>query len=237
MFHKTVIALLAITCLAGCGIGTHCISANGSPITKELVVPAFTGITNSGSIDVEVVKGDVQRVEVTGPPEIVAMMKTAVSGNVWEIATEKCYSTRGQVDVRITTPGLSSITTDGSGDVHSDDVFIDGKLSFTTSGSGDIMITGMNGKEVEVMTEGSGSITLNGTCTDLDAKSEGSGDVHAQGLSANKVKARIEGSGGMDVTAISELDANVQGSGNVRYRGKPQVSSKVEGSGSVVPME
>ncbi len=221
----------------GCRINIDCVNGNTDAVRKDLTVPAFTGIVSDGAIDVDIVKGDAQRVEVEAPAELIALVKTEVSGGVWTISTSKCYKTSKPFIVHITTNSLASIAIEGSGNVHSGDVFGTGETSFGTEGSGDIIVTGVNDKKIEARIEGSGSITLNGTCGDLDAGIEGSGDLHAQGLSANSVKAHVSGSGNVDITAISELDAHVEGSGNVRYRGTPRVTSKVDGSGAVVPAQ
>ena len=233
-FSFSVALLLLAT---SCRMNVDCVTSNSDPVRKDLPVASFTGVMSDGAIDVDIVKGDAQRVEVEAPAELIALVKTDVTGGVWTITTDKCYSTNKPFRVHITTTLLNSIGIDGSGNVHSEDVFGADKSSFSIQGSGDIIVAGVNGKSVEARIEGSGNITLNGTCTDLVANISGSGDLRAMDLSANSAKVDIQGSGDAALTAITELDARVEGSGNVRYRGKPKVTSKVEGSGAVVPAE
>ena len=217
--------------------GGDCVTGTGNTVRKTLTISEFNGISVEGSLDVHIVKGSAQLVEVVGQPELIALMTTDVEHGVWKIGTTGCFNTNKEFAVYITTNLLSSLATEGSGDIHSADVFGSGRSTFSVAGSGDIVVTGVNDKEVNAEIAGSGSITLNGTCTEFEAGVAGSGDVHAQGVSANTVEVSIDGSGGVDITAISELNVDVNGSGTVRYRGKPQVTSNVQGSGAVVPVD
>jgi Putative auto-transporter adhesin, head GIN domain len=241
MIGKNLAVVLAgIGLLCGCSMswsGANCASGTGDPIKKTISVAEFNGISVEGSIDVHIVKGNTQLVEVVGQPELIALLNTDVQHGVWKIGTNECFNTAKEFAVYITTNLLSSLATEGSGDIHSADVFGSGTSTFSVAGSGDIVVTGVNDKVVNTEIAGSGSITLNGTCTEFEAGIAGSGDVHAQGLSANTVEAMIDGSGGVDITAISELNAEINGSGTIRYRGKPQVTSDVNGSGAVVPFD
>ncbi len=238
--NKTWAGVVAVGLLSSCQMtwsGSDCVTGTGNTIKKTLSIAEFNGIVVEGSIDVHIIKGNEQLVEVVGQPELIALMNTDVQHGVWKIGTDDCFNTSKEFAVYITTNLLSSLATEGSGDIHSADVFGSGSSTFSVAGSGDIVVTGVNDKEVNAEIAGSGSITLNGTCTEFEAGVVGSGDVHAQGLSANAVEASINGSGSVDITAISELKADVNGSGDVRYRGKPQVTSNVQGSGAVVPVD
>jgi Putative auto-transporter adhesin, head GIN domain len=231
------IAIAAILLCSSCSwSGMENVTGTGEVVRKTLSVDAFNSITVEGSMDVHVVKGATPSVEVVGQAELIPLLSTSVSHGVWEIRTDKSYSTDKEFAVYITADLLTSMTIAGSGNIHSADVFGSGTSTFTIGGSGDI-VAEVNDKAVEAEVEGSGNITLSGTCTEFEGTIGGSGDIHAQGLSANSVNANINGSGNIDITAISELEAHVNGSGNVNYRGKPQVTSDVDGSGGVIPME
>lgn len=230
IFPIALIALFASGCSLDCEFG------KGAIQQQELKVAAFTKIQVEGSIDVIVEKGDSQRVTVDGEANLISLIKTDVNGDTWRIGTSKCYTTTQGLTVHIVTPNLSSIDVEGSGSVKSADVFPTAPVRFSCKGSGDITIDGINTQELKLDVEGSGAITLKGTCSELEANLEGSGDLHGKDLAANEAKIDVSGSGSATITAITKLDAKVQGSGEIRYAGKPEVNSKVEGSGSVVPL-
>ncbi len=230
LLTTAAIALFAMGCSLDCELG------NGAIQKQELKVATFTKIQVDGAIDVTVEKGDTQRVTVEGEPNLIQLIKTGVNGDTWRIGTSKCYTSTQGITVHIVSPGISSIDVEGSGSVHSADIFPTGPVRLSCKGSGDITIDGINTQELKLDMEGSGAITIKGTCSQLEAFLEGSGDLHGKDLTANEAKLDVSGSGSATITAITKLDAKVQGSGEIRYAGKPIVNSKVEGSGSVVPL-
>lgn len=233
----TTILLPVAICGIGCGMGmTDCVKGTGEVVTREIPVAMLNAIVVEGSIDVTVLRGDTQRVEITGQPELIALIKTKVDNGVWEITTTECYSTDRGLSVLLTVPMLNSVIVEGSGDVISEEVFNTGKTHLGIHGSGSIAIDTLHEGLLEVVIEGSGSASMHGTCRELDLRSNGSGDLRALGLAANEANVEMEGSGSVEITAISKLDAKLSGSGSLRYKGKPEVSTKLEGSGSVTPL-
>lgn len=220
----------------GCGMGTDCVKGTGEVVTRAIPVAMLNAIVVEGSTDVTVLRGDTQRVEITGQPGLIDLIKTKVDNGVWEITTTECYSTDGEFSVRLTVPMLNSVIIEGSGDVTSEEVFNTGKTHLAIKGSGSIVIDTLHEGLLEVVIEGSGSVSVGGTCRELELTSDGSGDLHALGLAANEAEIGLKGSGSAEFTAISTLEAELTGSGSLRYRGKPDVSTKVEGSGSVTAL-
>lgn len=213
-----------------------CVKGTGEVVTREIPVAMLNAIIVEGSTDVTVVRGDTQRVEITGQPELIDLIKTKVDNGVWEITTTKCWSSDHALTVRLTLPMLNSIILEGSGSVTSEQVFNTGKTHLAIKGSGSIAIDTLHEGLLDVILDGSGSVSMNGTCRELEFTSTGSGDLHALGLAANEVEIELKGSGSAEITAISELEAKLTGSGSLRYRGRPEVSTKVEGSGSVTAL-
>lgn len=205
-------------------------------MTRVVPVAMLNAIVVEGSTDVTVVRGDTQRVEVTGQSELIDLIKTKVDNGVWEITTTRCFSTDREFTVRLTLPMLNSVITEGSGNVTSEEVFNTGKTHLAIKGSGNIAIDTLHEGLLEVVIEGSGSVSVNGTCRELEFLSKGSGDLRALGLAANAAEIELKGSGSAELTAISELEADLTGSGSLHYKGKPEVSTKVEGSGSVTAL-
>ncbi len=228
-----VSALLLIT---ACGTGLSRVEGTGEPVTKVVPVAMLSGITVDGSMDVIVVRGDTQRVEVTAQPELIDLLKTKVDNGMWEVTTTADFRTDKGFIVRLTVPMLNSVIVEGSGSVTSEQVYNTGKTHLAVKGSGSIAIDTLHEGLLEVIIEGSGSISVNGTCRELELTGQGSGDLKALGLAANEADIDLHGSGGAEVTVISGLEATLSGSGSLRYRGKPEASTTVEGSGSVIAL-
>jgi len=231
---KVIIPLLFLLA-SGCSI--TCIHPTSPVEERTLDVASFTGIEVGGAAQVTVEKGDIQQVKVTAQPEVIALLETKVDGGVWDISTSKCWTSDKGLTIHITTPAaLTSVEVSGSADVELGNVFSTDKTELSTSGSGSISAAEINAKALKVDISGSGTITVRGTCTSMDADISGSGNLHAVDMAANAVDVDIAGSGKADVKAISTLNASVSGSGEVRYSGKPDLKSSISGSGSVMPL-
>lgn len=226
---------LAMALLPGCRV--DCIQGTGPVEERILELAPFHALDLGGSMGVTIEQGPAQQVVVTAQPEVIDLLRTEVSGGVWEIGTKACWNSAQGIRIRITTPAeLTSIDVAGSAEVDAGNVFSPDHVELSTSGSGTIRVAELNTKQLDLQISGSGSITVRGTCAALDGELTGSGEMHAVDLAANTVELTVTGSGGATVTAISTLHAEVSGSGSVRYGGKPQLHSTITGSGSVTPL-
>lgn len=236
--RRTNLAMTLIAILAFTGCTINCIDGTGPVESRELEIAPFTAIEVGGAISVSIEKGPAQTITVTGQGNLIDLLGTEVKGGVWKIRSPQCWRSHEPFHVHITTPSqFTGIEIGGSGDVTSADVFGSGRTKLAVHGSGKINIDGINEKQLDVSISGSGTATIRGTCSVLDASISGSGDLHGRDLAANEATISISGSGDAVITAISSLSAKVSGSGTVRYAGKPNVESKVSGSGAVIPLD
>lgn len=227
--------LLLALLVAGCRY--TCVEATGPVEDRRMEIAPFQAVAVSGASTVTLEKGDVQQVVVSAQADVIDLLKTEVSGGVWDISTKQCWNSDHGIRVRIITPTpITSIQVTGSAEVDAGNVFSVERAKLTTSGSGSIRVAEVNAKELDLGISGSGSITVRGTCTEMDGQLSGSGNLQAADLAANAVRLAVSGSGNATVKAISSLDADVSCSGEVRYSGKPQVKSTISGSGSVTPL-
>ncbi|MCB0790869.1 MAG: DUF2807 domain-containing protein [Flavobacteriales bacterium] len=213
-----------------------CVQGTGQVDQRELMVPPITGVITEGSIDVDLMHGDAQKVIAEGPSAILDIIETKVKNGVWTVRTSQCFNSSKRVVVHVTIPELGSVGVEGSGNIRSTDTFNGKDLDVHIAGSGDISLP-VNYQKIKASIAGSGSITLSGTTNTFDVNVAGSGDVHAAELSSADAEVDVAGSGDVDLTAVQSLDVEVAGSGSVRYRGQPKLSTSIEGSGKVVPME
>ena len=237
MRTTTVLSLAAIF-VAGCGVGQmECEKGKGGTVTREIPVAMLNAIVVEGSMDVNVLRGDTQRVEVTAQPGLIDLVKTKVDNGVWRVGTTKCFSSDEEFSIRLMVPMLNSVIVEGSGDVLSERVFNSGKTHLEVRGSGSITVDTLHERLLEIRIGGSGGIVINaGECQELDARSHGSGDVRAGGLCVRTVNADLSGSGGLLVDVLDTLTADLSGSGDLRYRGGPVIIPNSIGSGKLIAM-
>lgn len=102
------------------------------------------------------------------------------------------------------------------------------------AGSAQLTAQGIEKSSFTQSLAGSGSVTLAGRVSRLQADVSGSGRLLALDLESVDSRMVVGGSGCAAIVASSSLDATVSGSGSIFYFGSPsQVEQKVTGSGRV----
>lgn len=209
-----IVGLLGVGA-SGCGMAGADVRGSGKTVEARRDVGGFTAITLSGAIDLDIEVGKATSVVVIGDDNVVPLIRTRLRGGRLVIDSRGSYQTRTPLVVRVTTPALAELTSNGSG------------TSAVRSASGDALRLTLNG---------SGAIEVSGAVERLHAELAGSGAIDAAGVRATSVRAELSGSGAMELTATRALDAQVSGSGSITYGGAPtQVQRQVTGSGHIEP--
>jgi hypothetical protein len=200
-------ATLAAVVLAGCDLGD-----DGPRTTQTRDVAAFTRIENSSSVDVRLRVGDPQHVRVRAGEKVIDDVGTEVRDGTLQLTFDHDGFGGNDVVVEASVPRLDGIDLSGSGDVDAD---------------------GIDADALEVRSEGSSDIALEGTAGRLALDLTGSGDADLAGLAAREAHVTVRGSGDADVRADQRLEVDVDGSGDVRYHGDPALTQHVDGSGEL----
>jgi len=104
------------------------------------------------------------------------------------------------------------------------------------NGAGTIVVQGLDGKQMEVSVHGAGTVTLEGSTSNLLLTINGAGTIHAERLTADAATVSIPGSGTVMVHAKDTLQATILGAGSIQYAGDPKVTKTIRGAGSVKKM-
>lgn len=220
---------------SSCDKVLDCEDGIGNIETRTLELESFDHFTLDCSIDVTVLEGPDQKVEIEGHGNLIDAIKTNVSNNHWEIdADGRCFDF-DEMKITITLPSLKEIKIKSSGDVFMQDDFTLEDFNIDINGSGDIYGNGLiNANKIDIDIDGSGDVQIGGTCTEQIINIGGSGKVENFDLQSNKSDVKINGSGSVDVSAEEELDVRILGSGSVYYRGYPAINVNISGSGKLV---
>jgi hypothetical protein len=208
LFLTLTVALLS------CKKGT--IRGNGDTIVQQRNINGFTTVQTNADINVYIIYGLTQKVEVKGYSNLVAITETSVSAGKLDIRyKDDYYNVRNSnVEVYISIPVLSGAGTNGSGNIAI--------AGFTT------------GADLYASINGSSDINVS-NCSYDDARFDvnGSGDIHASGLQAKNAEATVHGSGDIETSCSQNLKARIYGSGDIRYWGNPVLDIAISGSGTV----
>lgn len=213
------------------------VNGNGVIKTQERSVGSYSGISSSGSFDVELAFGKPGNIRIEGEENLLEYIETKVENDVLVIRFRKNIniSHRKKITVYAPLTKMTSVSLSGSGNITgAGDFGNEGKTTFKVSGSGDIDVAFDRIKSSELAIAGSGKIILKGKGESVDIRISGSGNARCEDLIANDVRVAISGSGNSRVHSDKSLDISISGSGDVQYKGSTtDVSKRTSGSGRV----
>ena len=226
---KIIVFCLAIPFFVSCSN----ITGSGNIISEERKLKEFTGISASGNIDVEVISGDAQKVEVEADDNVMEFIVTKVEGNTLKIRTRDVNLFNAHVKVYITAPFISTLKASASATIEAKDIIkSNGKITLAASSSADI-IASVDAPEVVTDANSSGTVKVSGRTKYHKAESSSSAEILAYNLLSENTVAHANSSGSIEVHASLNLDASANSSGSIKYRGTPALKSNTNSSGSV----
>src|SRR5688572_30987158 len=218
---KLVIRILGITILSSV-ILTSCHNVkigDGDIIeyqnfTDSTSTLHFSEIIINTDCNVYLTQNNLTIVRVSGYENLVPYIKTDIDGNKLTVRLEDgVVFDNNNVKVYITTPTYTKISLNSSASIYSNDSII--------------------GNKIDVVNNGSGTISLFGDMNLVDSYSAGSGVTRLCALEADTVNATMFGSGILSTKPLTRLNALVPGSGQIQYIGSPSISFSITGSGSI----
>lgn len=231
----SVRACVLATCLfpslaaSGCGI-VHI--GNGHARTEMRSASGFDAIVSEGELDVTVVLGDTESVEITCDSNLLEYIEVETDGHALVIAEEEGHNIapRATCVARVTAVRLVALESYGSGNLRARGT-VSELESVTTMGSGNVHVENLGCEDLELVTTGSGNATITGVVAQASLQSTGSGNVNATDLVAQRGHVRTTGSGNVKLHATESVDIHSSGSGDVEVWGDPE-HRRHEASGS-----
>jgi len=226
---------ILLFCVAISGYPQRVIHGDGSDVTVTRDIASFTGLHNSISAQVVVVRGDKYQVKIEGESNIIEALSTEVKDGALQIGFPGFRDIRmtRRLHITVTTPGeLSEVANSGSGGIRADDVFKSSSMRVRNSGSGVIAI-GLNADQLDLALSGSGKIEVKGRAKQLTCNISGSGHIRGNDLSVEEhSQIHVSGSGSCTITTNGVIDGRISGSGGINYGGNPStVNVSHSGSG------
>ncbi|MRX10829.1 DUF2807 domain-containing protein [Pseudoduganella sp. FT25W] len=229
--RRTIIALAALSILAGCAVivvpdsgdgsvqykssfsGTA-VQGDGHIVVENRQVARLDGIDINGPMQVEVRVGEAAGLQVEGDSNILPLVRTDASGGTLRISIDGNIRTSNPLKVVFTTPTLRHLS---------------------ANGSGQLTVSGLSGGPLDLSLNGSRSVRVSGNVDRLDARLNGSGGLNASGLNSGNAMAQLNGSGRLDLGRVNgeTLNLELRGSGGVNASGNVRnMTVRLNGSGS-----
>jgi hypothetical protein len=264
--YLLIISVFAISFVSCKKDGWPCKNGSGSIQSENRSVTGFTSLDNQTEATVYVVQGTEYSVRVEAQENLLEEVRTEMKGSELQIYTEHCINKHDPINVYITMPTITGLTTSGSGYIATNSKISASSIYFTVSGSGYIQLqdsvlassvgmTVSGSGKVDFIGEalnttatisGSGNVTMNGQGTVLDSGApssfslviSGSGSIQAFNYPIDNCHFTMSGSGSAEVYVNESLDGTLSGSGSLLYKGNPSsVSVTVTGSGVVTHVD
>ena len=232
---KRVIALVFLALLMiNCSKNQVVVGSNNI-ITQEKQLSAYDKIEVLGSYDVIFTDGEVGKIKIKAPDNILPLIQTEVSDGLLKIGAEKNrYKVKEPIIIYVPVDSrLKQVDIKGSADIYSEKNLETKVLNVGIYGSGDARLAvDVSSLALEVV--GAGDIRVSGRAKDLSIDISGSGDVDTSKLTAEKAAISISGAGDVSAYVTEDVDVSIAGAGDVTVKGNPKkVKQKINGSGGV----
>ena len=232
---KRIIALVFLALLLiNCSKNQVVVGSNNI-ITQEKQLSAYDRIEVLGSYDVIFTDGEVGKIKIKAPDNILPLIQTEVSDGLLKIGAEKNrYKVKEPIIIYVPVNSrLKQVDIKGSADIYSEKNLETKTLNVGIYGSGDARLA-VDVSSLALVVVGAGDIRVSGRAKDLSIDISGSGDVEVPNLKAEKAAISISGAGGVSAYVTENVDISIAGSGDVTIKGNPKkVKQKINGSGGV----
>jgi hypothetical protein len=197
-------------------------------------VADFERISTTGPQDVEITFGEAYSVRGEGA---VSRLEVVVEngeliirprgGSPWD------WARFDSTTIEVTTPRLSRVSLNGSGDISIDGIKGDRFAGVIDGFAGSMVIDGLEVEEAEFTVNGPGEIVAAGTARATRMTINGPGEIQAGELQSQTAVISVNGPGDAELAVEREADVSVQGPGEVDIDGPARCEISTSGPGSV----
>ncbi|MDQ3179093.1 MAG: DUF2807 domain-containing protein [Acidobacteriota bacterium] len=197
-----------------CSIGKfNGVQGSGKAKSEKREVSGFKEVEAGGAITLEIVAQKDFSVEVNADDNLLALIKTEVSGNTLKIYSEGRISSKTKMLVKISMPELNSLD---------------------VSGASGATVANVKTDLLKLQASGASKIKIDGEAASLESDASGASGIDAEGLKVVNADVQASGASNTTVSAITELKADSSGASTIYYTGEPKsVSPKTSGASSV----
>jgi uncharacterized Zn ribbon protein len=226
-------ALLACVLMLGSCINERKVLGvfDSEKVTERRGHDGFEKIEILGSPTVYYTQADSFSVSVKGPKSMVDDIITEVDGHTLKVRNRGkigifniSVGDDDQTAVYVTSPDLTRVQLNGSGDFISNGRIDTDRAIFVLRGSGDIDVEDIICDECEVELVGSGDFDINRLeAKDVSVSLIGSGDIEVNLCNVETTSIALKGSGDIKTTfqdACRNVDCELDGSGDIKLSGE-----------------
>ena len=194
-------------------VGFGSVQGSGNIQTEKRNLADFNAIEVGGAVEVEVVAQKDFSVEVEADDNLLQFIKTEVSGDTLKISTEKHFSTRNPIRVRISAPDIENLE---------------------VSGASKLALLNLKNDSLRVDASGASKIKVDGETKNLEIELSGASRLDAENLKSENADVDASGASNATIYVSNDLNADLSGASSVNYSGNPKNTvKKTSGASSV----
>lgn len=209
---KKIGLLIFISALAvGLVFSTNCsfgsfsdlsgVQGSGTAKSETRAVTGFTRVDAGGAVNVEIVTQKDFSVAVEADDNLLANIKTEVSGDTLKIYSEDTISPKTRINVKISMPAIEGLD-----------------LSGASSGS----VSSVKTDTLELKASGASKIRIDGVTKELIADASGASAIDAESLQTQDADVEASGASRATIAATGELKVEASGASKIVYVGEPK---------------
>ena len=231
-----LITLLLTSCSVLTNTGVKVITPSDKVINENRNVSGFSSIQFSTLGKVNIIMGDTESLNISGPDNLVPEIITTVNNGTLVIRqkenlTVTSLGSTNMLTFTIVAKELTSLTLSGVGDVQVE-ALTTPKMDITMSGAGKLTQNQLTTENLNINISGLGGIDISGQATQATINISGAGGVNAQDLQIKTANVTISGLGSATLWITDQLTGDISGSGGVSYYGNPTTNIKTTGLGT-----
>ena len=209
--------------LIGLAFSTNCsfsgfknlsgIQGSGTSKSETRNVSGFSKVDANGAVNVEISVQKDFSVVVEADDNLLANIKTEVSGDTLKIYSEDQISAKTKINVRISMPALEAL-----------------EISGASSGN----VSSVKSDSLELKASGASKIRIDGEARTLEAEASGASTIDAESLRVEDADVEASGASKATINATNDLKVDASGASRISYVGEPKnVEQNSSGASSV----
>jgi hypothetical protein len=231
-----LIATLLASCTVVSNLGVRVITPSNVLISENRDVSGFTAINFSTVGKVNIIQGDVESLNISGPDNLVPEIITTVTNGTLIIKNQPNITINplgadNPLTFTIAVKDLTSLDLSGLGDVQVE-ALTTPSMVIKMSGAGKLTQNQISTTSLNISLSGLGGIDISGMADSATIDLSGAGSVNAADLQLKTANVTISGLGSATLWVSDQLTGNISGAGGVNYYGNPQTNVKSSGLGS-----
>jgi hypothetical protein len=230
-----ITSMLLASCSVLSSAGVKVITPSKTIISDNRPVSGFTAIDFSSVGKINIITGNTESLNISGPDNLVPEISSSVSNNTLIIKNKENFtvtnlSSKDILTYTVVVKSLSALTVSGLGDVQVE-TLSSPTFDLTMSGAGRVQMNQLTTDNLKVVFSGLGGVDISGSATQVTADLSGAGSLNAPDLQIKTANVTISGLGSATLWVTDQLTGDISGAGSVSYYGSPQTNTSATGLG------